>query len=52
MTSVERLARVEGREEGLRARIASVLEIRFGDRAASIIAQITTVSNVKVLERV
>jgi hypothetical protein len=49
---VERLAREQGREQGLLEGIEAVLRTRFGARSESILAAIRQLSNVEILGQV
>ena len=43
--------RIEGRIEGLIEGIAVMLDLKFGDRAQPIIAEIEAITNLNILER-
>ncbi len=52
VTSVERLAREQGREQGLLEGIEAVLRTRFGTRAELILAEVRKLSNAEILRQV
>ena len=52
VTSVERLAREQGREQGLLEGIEAILQTRFGARSESVLSEIRQLSNVEILGRV
>jgi len=56
ITSIEEIGiekgRVEGRLEGLIEGIAGMLDLKFGDAAAPVIAEIRLIADLEMLERV
>src|SRR6266496_6162907 len=55
ITSIEEIGiekgRIEGRAEGLIEGIAGMLDLKFGDAAQSVIAEIQTITDLETLER-
>lgn len=52
ISSVERIGREAGRAEGLIDGIALALDIRFGDGAQPLIAEISQISDLAVLQQI
>jgi hypothetical protein len=52
ITSIEEIGIEKGRIEGLIEGIAGMLDLKFGDAAAPVIAEIQAITDLEILERV